>query len=191
MLLWSAPQLEVDPVLGDSHETSSGAVLGKWLLDNLNLERSKSEQPCWCITRWLRPTCTHLTQPYSTKCSNSTIEKQWHHSPVSHCHVSVTLEWIQTILGYRQRQQCRLSAEFLLLLSQHSLLSNLEAHLTHHLSSFITPLLLTTVLCSTRIFEFPPEGGFSPALSLYDDNSLLPYHGGSFLTSGTCRSHSS
>lgn len=81
---------------------------------------------------------------------------------MSHCHVSVTLEWIQTILGYRQRQQCRLSAEFLLLLSQYSLLSNLEAHLTHHLSSFITPLLLTTVLCSTRIFEFPPEGGYSP-----------------------------
>lgn len=42
MLLWSAPHLKVDPALGDNHEMSSGAVLQKWLLDDLYLGRCKS-----------------------------------------------------------------------------------------------------------------------------------------------------
>lgn len=89
------------------------------------------------ITRWLRPTCTPSPAPFN-KMQNSAIEEHWHHSSVSNhssqpCFPTAVRLWLWN--GYRQCQQHQLAVEFLLLFSQFSLLSILEAHLIHHLSS--------------------------------------------------------
>lgn len=122
-------------------------AVGQLLLDNLNLGRSKSAAAMLIHHQAIH---THLHNPASPIQQNAkgATEKQWHHSPASHCHVSVILEWIHTVLVYRWSQHYRLSAEFVLLLSQYSLLCSLGAHLIHHLSSFTTPLLLAIILCS-------------------------------------------
>lgn len=98
VLLWSVPQIGALPVFGDSHETSSVAVPANWLLDNLNLGSGKA---AWAMLMLTSPgdadPPAHPAQPCSTKSKNSTTEKHWHHSPMSHCCVSLALEWIQTV----------------------------------------------------------------------------------------------